>query len=253
MLRCVGRLGAAFGVVALLSTIPAKADPSWTGFYIGAHGGYGWSDWDGYAGTTAGTNPVTVIDGANDPYRTLSDEGWFGGAQLGFNLQNGQFVFGIEGDISWADIDAGGQLDAGGPLPASLWEKQHDLSLDYFGTARARLGVAVGSFLPYVTGGFAWGKTSGDLAVAYSNNTGLVGTSYASADETHTGWVVGGGVEWALAGSWSLKAEYLHLDLGEADYAFSGTVFNGDPFDTDSFRSDLTVDTVRVGINYQLD
>ena len=131
MWSCVRLFGAALGAVVFLGNFPVKADPSWTGLYIGAHGGYGWADWDGYAGTTAGTNPVTIIDGANDPYASFSDEGWLGGAQLGFNMQNGQFVFGIEGDISWADIDASGQLDAGGPLPASpLWEKDHDLSLD---------------------------------------------------------------------------------------------------------------------------
>jgi outer membrane immunogenic protein len=244
-------MSAIVGAVILLGNLPAKADPSWTGFYIGAHGGYGWADWDGYAGTTAGTNPVAVIDGANDPYASFSGDDWLGGGQIGFNMQSGQFVFGIEADNSWADIDAGGQLDAGGPLPASLWEKQHDFSLDYFGTARGRLGVAVGQFLPYVTGGLAWGKTSGNLAVTYSNAAGPQGTSYASVDETHVGWALGGGAEVSLSDNWSLKAEYLHIDLGEQDYRFKGTTFTSQPFNTDSFKSDLTLDTVKLGVNYR--
>jgi outer membrane immunogenic protein len=160
-------------------------------------------------------------------------------------------VVGIEGDISWSDIDATATFDTDKNGPA-VWSKKHDISLDYFGTVRARLGVVTGSLLPYVTGGLAWGKTNADLAVAYiPPPPQLGGTSYASGDATHVGWTIGGGVEWKVASNWSIKAEYLHIDLGKEQYAFVGKVFNGAPFDTDSFPADLTVDTVRVGLNYK--
>jgi outer membrane immunogenic protein len=250
-------LGAVVGAVCLMSApaIAGETTTNWTGLYVGAHAGYGWADWDGYAGTTAG-HPGVVTAGVNEPNQTLSDEGFLGGGQIGFNLQHQGIVFGIEGDITWADIDASGTFDSGGPSPAaSLWRKQHDLTLDSFGTARVRVGVATGAFLPYVTGGLAWGKTSGDLAVAYTpaGKTTPNGTSYASVDETHIGWTIGGGVEWKLAHGWSLKAEYLHMDLGKEDYLFKGTTYHGNPanFDTDSFASDLTLDTVKVGLNYR--
>ncbi len=272
MLRCVCRFGAAFGAVVLLSAIPAKADPTWTGFYVGAHAGYGWADWDGKLETTAGCSgtcpdfdpndpfPSYYTSGFADPNKTLSDAGWFGGGQIGFNWQmlNG-VVIGLEGDVSWADINAGGTFDTDPNYKTSIWSKKHDLSLDYFGTARVRVGYAVGDLLPYVTGGLAWGHTEGDLAVTYIPPAGVGGTSYASTDETHVGWALGGGVEWALGQHWSLKAEYLHMDLGEQEYLFKGHCYckdqNGNfiPFNTDSFRSDLTLDTVRVGVNYKLD
>jgi outer membrane immunogenic protein len=247
---------ATLAAALMLSASPAASqETNWTGLYFGAHAGYGGADWDGYVGTTAGAPAGTIIPGSNDPSQTLSDEGGFGGAQVGFNwqLQN-RIVLGIEADISWSDIEGSDTFDAGGPSPASsLWRKPHDLSLDQFGTVRARVGYAAGNLMPYVTGGFAWGRTDGDLAVAYypAGSSTPFGTSYASTDENHTGWTLGGGIEWALMPNISIKAEYLHIDLGTEEYQFKGTVFNGAPFETDSFKSDLVVDTVRVGLNYR--
>lgn len=243
---------------------------SWTGAYIGVHGGYGWADWDGNLGTVAGCNgPCPDFDPANPPppnsyttgyvdsSRSVSDEGWFGGGQLGYNWQSGVLVFGLEADVSGGNLDAsGGPYDTDARLSNSVWSKEVDLSLDSFGTVRARLGYANGAVMPYVTGGLAWGKTSGDIAVTYTPNGHTnpnavpAGTSHASVDETHVGWTIGAGVEWAFAQHWSLKAEYLHIDLGSEDYAFKGLTYAGAPFDTDNFKSELTVDTVKVGLNY---
>lgn len=244
---------------------------SWTGGYIGVHGGYGWADWDGNLGTVAGCpGPCPDFDPANPPTpgsyttgyvdssRSVSDEGWFGGGQLGYNWQSGVLVFGLEADVSGGNLDAsGGPYDTDPRLSDSVWSKKVDLSLDSFGTVRARLGYANGAVMPYVTGGLAWGKTSGDIAVTYTPNGHVdananpAGTSYASVDETHVGWTIGAGVEWAFAPNWSLKAEYLHIDLGSEDYAFKGLTYTDAPFDTDNFKSELTVDTVKLGLNYR--
>jgi opacity protein-like surface antigen len=257
MLRA-GVFGAAISAVVLFgaSANAGETTSNWTGLYVGGHAGYAWGDWDGTLATTSG--PLLI----SNPDRTISDDGFLGGLQAGYNLQSNGVVFGIEGDISWADIDATGTVntDSGGP---AVWSKKHDLSLDYLGTLRARIGVPFGHVLPYVTGGLAWGKTEGNLAVAYYQNPANppYGISGASADENHFGWTVGGGVEVALGGNWSLKAEYQHIDLGEEQYAFKGAIFNianpnnnaaaGSPFDTDSFRSDLKLDTVKIGLNYK--
>ncbi len=146
------------------------------------------------------------------------------------------------------------------------YRKKHDLSLDAFGTTRVRAGYATGSFLPYVTGGLAWGKAQGDIAVSYPHLAKFVElghtlvekwyatnpVTYGEVDETHIGWTIGGGFEWKLRHDISLKAEYLYVDLGKETYLFKGPLDPSinQPFNTDSFRSELTFHTVRVGLNY---
>jgi outer membrane immunogenic protein len=256
------RLIAAAAALGLMASGAVAQD--WTGLYLGAHAGYGWADWDGGLHTTAGCPSACPDDaGYTDPFHTLSDEGFLGGAQVGYNWQApSRVVLGVEADITWADIDATGTFDT--DKYTAVWSKKHDLSLDYFGTARVRVGYAAGPLMPYVTGGLAWGKAKGDIAVAY-HDTGDVndppyGISGASVEENHFGWTIGGGFEWALTSNLSFKAEYLHVDLGEEKYNFTGgTVFNiagpapspAVPFDTDSFKSELTLDVVRGGLNYK--
>lgn len=225
---------------------------SWTGLYFGGHIGYGWADWDGTLETTAGCPNSCVVNASfSMPDRTIDGEGVFGGLQAGANWQlPNMFVLGVEADVSLSDIEGTATFDTDLDGP-SVWSKRHDLRLDYFGTVRGRIGYAMGRVLPYVTGGLAWGHASGDLGVTYiQNGITPVGTSYASVDEMHLGWVIGAGAEVALGKSWTLKAEYLYMDLGKQDYLFEGSTFVDTPFDTDSFPSDLTVGTVRVGINY---
>lgn len=75
--------------------------------------------------------------------------------------------------------------------------------------------------------------------------------STASTDEAHLGWALGAGLEADVGYGWSVKAEYLHIDLGTEDYNFRGKVYNGDPFNTDGFESDLVFDVFRGGLNYR--
>ena len=82
-------------------------------------------------------------------------------------------------------------------------------TFDYFGTARARLGYAFGSVLPYVTGGIAWRQTQ----VEINDNAGNVTSSHASP---HVGWTAGAGVEFPVSGKWTGKVEYNYIDLGSA-------------------------------------
>lgn len=224
----------------------------WTGLYIGAHAGYGWGDWEGKLETSG--NPPTKDAGYADPFRSIDGDGWLGGIQAGYNWQlPSRIVVGFEADISWGDLEGSETFDTDKYDPW-IWSKKHDLSLDRFGTVRGRIGYAMGSALPYVTGGVAWGKVSGDLAVAQSHDGAqavIDGVSYASTSENHVGWTAGVGIEYALSENLSFKAEYLHLDLGTEAYLFKGECWCGIPFNTDSFKSDLTFDVVRVGLNYR--
>ncbi len=183
---------------------------NWSGIYAGLNAGYGWGR---SRLSTPGFGAFTVKPG-----------GLIGGAQIGANIQLDQVVIGAEGDLQ-----ATGMRD-GMALPGANLTGE----LKWFGTARGRAGVALDSFMPYVTGGLAFGK----------HEFSLFGPGVAFTDsETHTGWTVGGGVEAALTDTVSLKAEYLRVDLGSETYfpGMGGTTSQG------SHR----FHTVRAGVNWR--
>lgn len=174
---------------------------SWSGFYAGVNGGYGWAE----------------IEDGGFTFDEL--EGIFGGAQVGYNYDFGGFVLGIEGDIQLSDIGYEVELAPGLGLEAKL---------DYFGTVRARAGYAFDAFLPYVTGGLAYGGAS------IEGTGGIVG----GIDDTFVGYTIGAGLEVAVADNVSVKGEYLYTDFGDAD------------FDT-GVDINLTSHVVRLGVNYR--
>jgi outer membrane immunogenic protein len=155
-------------------------------------------------------------------------------------------VFGLEADASWTNLRGRGSFNT---IPGDVnWKIEN--RLDWFGTVRGRAGVAVNNFLLYGTAGVAFGQTSADQVVTNINPCCLV-TAVSSANENHIGWTAGAGAEWMYSRNWSLKAEYLYVDLGSAGNRFIGTTLVGTPHTTDSFPADLTFHTVRVGVNYR--
>lgn len=179
----------------------------WTGFYLGVNGGGGWghSYWNS---STTGMN----LSGA------------MLGGTAGYNWQlNNRFVFGVEGDVDWANLK-GSNTTAGCPFGCTT-------SDSWLSTVRGRLGYAFGGIMPYVTGGLA----VGDIKAASPGFTG--------ATDTNAGWTAGGGVEFALPGNWSAKAEYLHADLGRFN---CGVNCNGTPTDNVSMHDNV----VRAGLDY---
>ena len=226
---------------AVVEEIVVEAPPavSWTGFYVGGHAGYAWGNWDGDLTFDPGTGPIVVFDPSN---REIDLDGWLAGAQIGFNYQVNSLVFGLEADASWTDLKGSGSFTT--IAGDTKWAIENQL--DWFGTVRGRMGVAVDNFLLYGTAGVAFGQTSADEVVT----TDIV-TARGSAEEDHIGWTAGAGAEWMFAQNWSLKTEYLYTDLGSADYRFRGTTFVDTPHTTDSFPSDITFHSVRVGVNYR--
>jgi outer membrane immunogenic protein len=179
---------------------------NWTGFYLGLNGGGGWGDshWQGIG-------------------RADLSGGMVGGT-AGYNWQFGQAVLGLEGDMDWSHLSGtnNSALCPGGSCTTSD---------SWLSTVRGRVGYAFDRFLPYVTGGLA----TGDIRAATPGLPG--GTS------TNAGWTVGGGVEVALPGNWSAKAEYLHVDLG----AFNcGVDCGGAPNENVSMHDNV----FRAGVNY---
>ncbi|WP_445503980.1 outer membrane protein [Microvirga sp. G4-2] len=174
---------------------------TWTGFYVGVNAGVGFNDNDEDEIVFGGT---TIIGDSDD------DASFIGGAQIGYNYQIGSFVVGVEGDIQYADFGSTTYDFGGGDVVTVDSE-------DWFGTVRARAGVAFGQALIYATGGFAF------------------------ADD-RTGWTVGGGLEYAFTNNLSAKIEGLYVNLEDDDFEFAGTTFS-------TGETDFGV--IRAGLNYR--
>ena len=173
----------------------------WSGFYAGANLGYGWAELE------QGGFTFDDIDGA------------LGGVQVGYNYDFGGFILGLEGDVQISDVKY--SEDLGGATG--------EIGIDYFGTVRARAGLAVDRFMPYVTGGVAWAR--GSVSVS--------GPGFSvEVTDNFVGWTVGGGVEYAVTDNITVKGEYLYVDFGAAD------------FDT-GVDINLTSHVVRAGVNFK--
>jgi outer membrane immunogenic protein len=194
-------LGVASASAADLSSgkkMPYKALPymqtyNWSGFYLGVNGGGGWGDSD--------------------------SSGRFGGlvgGTVGYNYQVSQAVFGLEGDIDWSDLRLNRNCNAFSCETRNNW----------LSTVRGRAGYTFDRFMPYVTGGVAFGDVKTSVAGVGESNT------------NKTGWTVGGGLEVAIAGPWTAKVEYLFVDLGSGDSPVGSS---------ENFKTNI----VRAGINYR--
>lgn len=193
MLGCVClpalAMSASAADMPLKAPAPAYYAPyfSWTGFYAGINGGYGWS--------------TSFADKA---------KGGIYGGQLGYNWQMGSnFVLGIEGDFQGTTIkasqDLGGGVTAEGKIPA-------------FATVRGRVGYAFNRALIYGTGGWAYTNTKLSL-------TGPGGS--ISDSTWSSGWTAGGGLEWAVWDRWSVKGEYLYVASGDTTLTLGGATATG--------------------------
>ena len=173
---------------------------NWTGFYLGINGGWGWgSDGEGSGGLLGGT--------------------------LGYNWQMNQIVFGLETDIAWSGIESDGRC-------RSL--VNCEVSSDWLGTARGRMGLAMDRFMPYVTGGLAYGDVSARAA------------GIPSRSDMQAGWTLGAGVEFALTAPWTAKLEYLYVDLGDLDNFCGRRCGNVGPNNVE-FNAHI----LRAGLNYR--
>lgn len=158
---------------------------NWDGVFVGAFAGYGWGTLtteDGYLGDVAGTE--------------YEPKGWQVGVAAGVNFTVSEaIVAGLVADIAWSDL--GGDF-VGGDLTSKT---------DWQGSIRGRLGFDGGAFLPYVTGG-----------LAFANNTLTDNVTLDEDTQTHIGWTLGAGVEFAVAENVSLDLQYRYSDFGKKTY-----------------------------------
>jgi outer membrane immunogenic protein len=195
---------------------------TWTGFYAGVDLGYAF----GGEGGGGGDNICAEIDDDFDGDRRRcfygdSDnvdelEGWFAGVDLGWLYQTGAFVWGIEGDLKWADVDTGDN-DGYGNYGRNNFDFDHGLALDWFGTARLSAGVAFDRALIYATGGFAFGGLEANLGCnrlfdeareQFRCNGGNI-----IEDDTEVGWTLGAGAKYAVTDNVSIGAEYKYVSF----------------------------------------
>lgn len=221
-------VGAALGVLSLegpaiaadmrLKAPVFNAVYSWTGFYFGGHVGYGGG------GFGAGTNPLP-LQGVFIPH---SVTGLISGYQAGYNRQfSSNLVLGIEADISFPS-----------PLDAPrLAVAPYNTTLNYAAAVRGRVGYAFGTLQPFVTGGVAWGHS-------HVNLNDSAGELMSVRTQTHPGWTVGAGVEYAVSGSWTAKFEYDYVDLTRRNYNLTDA---GLP----NVYVDPNIHLVKLGLNYR--
>jgi outer membrane immunogenic protein len=214
-LAAQGAVAADVGQRPVYKAAPAALPPlpaayNWTGFYLGinAGGAFGTSRWSA-GGISTGDFDVS---------------GATVGGTMGYNVQTGPAVWGVEADANYADVDGTTTVRCGVGCTTSN---------EFLATVRGRFGYSLyDRVLPYVTGGLAVGDIRAE-SVGVNEST------------TKAGFTVGGGVEFALAGGWTAKAEYLYVDLGNFNCGAACGVAGTEV----KFNENI----VRGGINYRFD
>jgi outer membrane immunogenic protein len=232
---------------------------TWTGFYYGVNAGAAWNDSPDirFTGTDTGTQGFgsETADGTT-PSRAKLDWGtsFTGGVQAGYNWQLSKLVMGVEADLQWLNGYANFSTVSTNPLRPTVTTSAYR-EMNMLATVRARMGVAIWErSLLYVTGGLAVGDANVRISSSCPNcpdGSGSVPRDVTSASAgTPVGWALGGGYEAALSERVSLKAEYLHFDLGQNQT----TVVYDYPGNTSSMTGKVRDEgnLVRIGVNLRL-
>jgi outer membrane immunogenic protein len=237
-----------FTQIASAADMPVKAPivrappvvvAPWTGCYVGANVGYGWSP-------TTWTDPPTGVE-----FASHKADGFVGGGQLGCDYQTGNWVFGIQGMFDGAGLKASSTNLFLDPTGQTIDETK----VNWFATLTGRIGYAIQPLtLLYVKGGFAWVRskhteccepppapTPPPAPPVFTDADGV-------ASVTRTGWTVGGGVEHMFAPNWSVFVEYNYIDLGNDSITFQPINATPAPF---VYNIKQNVQTVLVGVNYR--
>src|SRR6516162_8171155 len=216
----------ALGGVASAADIPYRAPPpppayySWTGFYIGGNIGGAWAH-------------GSVDDSLFGLSASADRSGFIGGGQLGFNYQFSNIVLGVEWDFDGTSLDA-----TGNGVATRIGFLQGSANTRWVSTLAARFGVAAWN------GVLLYGKAGGGWVDNNATVTNLTTGASISASNRNSGWVVGAGVEWALAANLSAKLEYEFLRL-------DSLTFGPGPFLGDTFTTSRDISMLKVGLNYK--
>jgi outer membrane immunogenic protein len=201
---------------------PAPPPPppfSWNGFYIGGEIGGVWAN-------------GSVTDSLFGLSVSTSHSGFIGGGVVGYNYQTSNIVFGVEGDFDGTSLNA-----TGDGVATQIGTLQASANTDWIASLAGRIGIASDHTLFYVKGGVGWVQNSASI-------TNLTTGASVSASNTNSGWLLGGGLEYAFASNWSAKVEFDYLGL--RDFSWNSVLFPGD-----NFTASRNISEFKVGLNYR--
>jgi len=224
---------------------PPPVVDMWTGFYVGANGGYSWSRWD--------SSSISPIFPPNFTGFTASPDvnGWVAGIQGGYNWRiNNTWLAGVEADAQWTGERATSTTSLAVVIGATTTTVTSDVAwkFSWFDTLRGRVGYLIDpTTLIYLTGGAAVGRfefAQTTTAVVATTGGPVLATASVGFLEKTTRWggTVGVGVERKFSPNWSAKAEFLYLDFG------TRTFLAGTGVDTSVRLNDYIA---RAGVNYK--
>jgi outer membrane immunogenic protein len=254
---CFGAAVAADLPPAYKAPVKAVAPASnWNGFYIGGNVGYGWDS--GSSGVSAlATDPALapglaaiLAAGSYPTSLSPSAKGVIGGGQIGYNWQlPTQWVIGLETDLQGSGIKGADSQTRSPPFFDST-STGVTKSIDWFGTVRGRVGFLVTpQWLLYGTGGLAYGETKSSFTttdLTFGCLPGRTACATGASSGVRAGWTAGAGTEAMLAPNWSVKVEYLYVDLGGRSVSAPSFTLPVVFSSSTAFREQIA----RVGLNY---
>lgn len=244
VVACLLAASSGSALAADLAALPYKAPPmisppayDWSGFYIGVNLGGAWTR---ESSSTTALNGVAG-GGGNRGSGLGGRSGVVGGGQIGYNYVVARyFLLGIEADIDGTSLRGSALAPSG--------NDRGDAKLDAFGTVRGRVGFTQNNWLFYGTGGFAWSTGSVTRTQIVAQPTAVppipaAAGTVETSNNTRTGWTAGAGIEWGITQNWTVKAEYLYVDLGQVTSVF--------PLANRQQTNTLTMNVARIGLNYK--
>ena len=207
------------------SKVAYERPSDWSGVYFGVHSGYQWSSSD-FAFVSGGPSLSTEFQSATV------------GGHIGLQHQFGNVVLGVEGNLTASFIDKYGSTTCPSGPPCSSQSSLHDVL-----TAGARLGWAAGHWMPYVAGGYA------NARYDEKGVTGPLQTLIDQDSRRHSGWYIGGGVEWMVSPGWTAGLEYRHYEFDTVTYTpftSAGVAVPGD-----NLRLSPTMDSIEARVSWK--
>jgi outer membrane immunogenic protein len=196
---------------------PVLAVYNWSGCYLGGHAGglFATKEWTGNNGADLGSHDAN---------------GYLAGAQVGCNIQVGNWVFGVQGDYAYVDAE-------GSNVSNVNRANRNRSKIESLSSVTGRFGLAYDRFLGYVKGGAAWEEDNYDIS-------SLAGVTVATASELRSGYTVGVGAEYAVTNNVTWFVEYNFYDFGTRSNTFS----NNNVVDINEVKN-----VVKGGFNFKFD